>query len=407
MPYARKRRLENEKKLQFDARKCKRINSFLLPPKKTRAKKKNESKTDDNDIKKITEVDYDCEHIHLPDQDDDEVNDKDVESVDIDKESRSNTEIRQTPDSLNFEDDLKSDSDQPVESGDEDISGGFYRGFRLDAKAMVRKVGNDVLSLFTERSRAVTAKKSRKRLFIKCCICSEHEKEAKQFAANHKVYMAQGVRCDSKKKLKDVIDHLHGAPHEAAMERAKLIEQWSKKDSNHPWLKTLKTNYPAVINTLVHMAVDVYNDSKLLTPSAWSWPSRSLVSKHAEQQAKKYDSVESNGDISEFKPTAVDLHYRDPTHYAELLAIQGSLEKEKLKAELQSCLRFSMQIDGLMDAKQHDKKYIFVRFNKPESPLDIQTRYVNARESEKRGAKELFCAAQSSMEEVGLTKREV
>ena len=194
--YARKRRLENEKKLQSDERKCKKINSFFCYHRKNEDKEKNESKTDDNDIEKIAEVDYDCEHIHPPDQDDDEVNDKYIES-------RSNTEICQTPDSLNFEDDLKSDSDQPVKSGNVDISESFYRGFRLDAKAIVRKVGNDVLSLFTEKSRAVTAKKSRKRLFIKCCICSEHEEEAKQFAA-------------SRKKLKDVIDRLHGAPHKAA-----------------------------------------------------------------------------------------------------------------------------------------------------------------------------------------------
>lgn len=48
-----------------------------------------------------------------------------------------------------------------------------------------------------------------------------------------------------------------------------------------------------------------------------------------------------------------------------------------------------------MDTKQHDKKYAFVRFNKPESPLEIQSRFVNARKSEKRGAA------------VGLTKNEV
>ena len=38
--------------------------------------------------------------------------------------------------------------------------------------------------------------------------------------------------------------------------------------SNHPWLRTLKSNDPNVIQTLSHMAVDVYNDSKLLTPAA-------------------------------------------------------------------------------------------------------------------------------------------
>ena len=76
-----------------------------------------------------------------------------------------------------------------------------------------------------------------------------------------------------------------------------------------------------------------------------------------------YASDESNGDFCQFKPTAVDLHYRDPIHYAEILAIQGKLESEKLKDEPQTCLRFSMQIDGSVDTKQHDKKFVFVRFS--------------------------------------------
>ena len=84
--------------------------------------------------------------------------------------------------------------------------------------------------------------------------------------------MAQGVRCDGKKKLKEVINHLYGAPHEAAMERTKLKQQWNSKDSNHPWWRTMKSNDPACIDTLIHMVVDVYNDSKLLAPAAWSWP---------------------------------------------------------------------------------------------------------------------------------------
>lgn len=168
----------------------------------------------------------------------------------------------------------------------------------------------------------------------------------------------------------------------------------------------MKSNDPVVINTLVHMAVDVYNVSKSLTLAAWSWPSRTLAHIHAEQQANIYATDERNGEFSQFKPTAVDLHYRDPVHYAELLAIQGSLEREKLKGELQTCLRFSMQIDGSVDTKQRDKKCVFVRFNKPESPLEVHTRFVSARESEKRGAEGLFCAAKASLDRVCLTKKE-
>ena len=127
----------------------------------------------------------------------------------------------------------------------------------------------------------------------------------------------------------------------------------------------------------------------------------------SEQQAKIYANNESSGEFSQFKPTTVDLHYRDPIHYAELLEIEDSIEKEKLKDELQTCLHFSMQIDGSVDTKQHDKKFVFVCFNKPESPLEVHTRFVSARKSEKRGAEGLFCAAQSSIEGVGLTKNEV
>ena len=58
---------------------------------------------------------------------------------------------------------------------------------------------------------------------VKCLVCSEFEEEAKRYAGNNRVYLADGVRCDSKKKLQDIVDHLH------------------------------------------------YNDSKLLTPAAWSW----------------------------------------------------------------------------------------------------------------------------------------
>ena len=88
--------------------------------------------------------------------------------------------------------------------------------------------------------------------------------------------MAHGVRSDCQKKLQDIVDHLHSAPHAAALEKRDLARQWADKDKKHPWIRTLQTTDPTVLKSLVQMAVDVYNDSKLLTPSAWSWPSRSL-----------------------------------------------------------------------------------------------------------------------------------
>ncbi len=405
MPFAHKRRLENEKKLQSDAKKCQKINSFFVPIERNNDREKSGSTSGHGSSEEI----HDREQNNLSVQNDDDISgnaNQGMNFVNDDGNKETRLEQHQTPVYSLIDEDVI-DSDNSGESEAEESLSLSYKGFRLNAKAIVKKVGTDVLTLYSEKIRTVTAKNARKRLFFKCLTCCKHEKEATRFAVNHKVYIAKGVRCDGQKKLKDVIDHLHGAPHAAAMERERLEQQWNSKDSNHPWLKTMKSNDPSVINTLVQMAVDVYNDSKLLTLAAWSWPSRSLANMHGEQQAKIYANAENNGEFSQFEPTAVDLHYRDPIHYAELLEIEGNIEKEKLKDELKTCLRFSMQIDGSVDTKQHDKKFVFVRFNKPQSPLEVHTRFVSARESEKRGAEGLFCAAQSSIEGVGLTKNEV
>ena len=103
---------------------------------------------------------------------------------------------------------------------------------------------------------------------MKCLVCAEYEEEAKRFSANHQVYLAYGARGDEKKKIQNVVDHLLGAANDAAIKLKTLSNQWATKAPNHPWLQTLQNQDPSVIKTFTHMAVDVYNDSKLLTSAA-------------------------------------------------------------------------------------------------------------------------------------------
>eukprot|EP00794_Sanderia_malayensis_P004959 gene4959-5604_t len=189
------------------------------------------------------------------------------------------------------------------------------------------------------------------------------------------------------------------------MEKREMVRKWATKDKSHPWVRTLQSNDPGVVRSLIHMAVDVYNDSKLLTQSTWSWPSRSLAQLHAEEQFKTYGELDATP--SRFQPSPIDLHYRDPVHYAEMLHIVATLEKEKLKKDLQNCLRFSVQIDGSVDAKQHDKKFVFIRFNKKDDPLSILVRFISAKQVEKRGAEGLFEAVITSLEDLGITKEDM
>ena len=41
-------------------------------------------------------------------------------------------------------------------------------------------------------------------------------------------------------------------------------------------------------------------------------------------QFKIYGNNDEEAPFSQFKPIAVDLHYRDPVHYAEMLHIEGT-----------------------------------------------------------------------------------
>lgn len=95
MPFAHKRRLANDKKLQSDAKKCQKINSFFVPIARNKDGEENENYGDGG----IQEKD-DREYIDLPDEnDDDKGNDEDMYSFndDSDKETHSNSE---KPDSL-------------------------------------------------------------------------------------------------------------------------------------------------------------------------------------------------------------------------------------------------------------------------------------------------------------------
>eukprot|EP00794_Sanderia_malayensis_P005970 gene5970-6666_t len=133
------------------------------------------------------------------------------------------------------------------------------------------------------------------------------------------------------------------------MEKREMVGKWATKDNSHPWVRTLQSNDPGVVRSLIHMTVDVYNDSKLSTQSAWPWRSRSLAQLHAEEQFKTYGELDATR--SRFQPSPTDLHYREPVDYAEILHIVATIEKEKLKTDPQNCLRFSLQIDGSVDAK--------------------------------------------------------
>lgn len=55
-----------------------------------------------------------------------------------------------------------------------------------------------------------------KRSGLKCMLCFEQISEALKFSRNRQVPIADGIRCDGKRELMRVVDHLHSDAHDAA-----------------------------------------------------------------------------------------------------------------------------------------------------------------------------------------------
>lgn len=282
--------------------------------------------------------------------------------------------------------------------GDDDgvASVDMYRGYKLSIDSIVRKAGEGILKSYMEKCKIGMG--VRNRMFVKCLVCAEFEEAARQLSHNNQVYAAKGIRCDGKKKLQDVVDHLFSRPHLSALKEKELLSLWKEKSTNHPWVKLTESTDTVTMSTLIHMAVDAYNDSKILTPSAWSWPSRSLAQMHSSSLFQsQYCSP------LPFMPSGISLHYRDPMTYAEMLHIIGDIERKKLAAELKDCIRFSIQVDGSLDMKQQDKKFVMIRFNTEAAPLNIITKFVGVVQNDERGANGLLKAVKDALKGVNIT----
>ncbi len=224
MPYAEKRRLEKERMLKNDSAKCRKLKEFFAVGKDNSLPQDERPSTSRSTRPTPTTLPAE------PPPDNPVVQlQKNYQESEDRPSSQDNANPYPQPEMI------------PVEKGSlvKTIKE-YYRGYPLDIKVIVRKAGggdnDNVLTIFYEKS-GVATKDARKRTFVKCLVCAEFGEEARKFSGNSRVYMAQGVRCDGKKKLQDVIDHLHSTPYAAAMERKRITALWNSKDDRHPWIK--------------------------------------------------------------------------------------------------------------------------------------------------------------------------
>ena len=127
-----------------------------------------------------------------------------------------------------------------------------------------------------------TKMKDKKRpQLMTCSVCKEYEKQVTQLSANGRLPMASGIRVDGKEQFKCAFDHLMSRAHEEAKRLKTHDELWQNKSSEHPWIRMFEKCLKNTLEFLLRLTVDAYNDCRVETLGARSWPSHSLSHEHS------------------------------------------------------------------------------------------------------------------------------
>ena len=135
---------------------------------------------------------------------------------------------------------------------------------------------------------------------------------------------------------------------------------------------------------LIRLSNDVYNDSLLLTPTAFSWPGRSLASLHSDQLILSFRENGFDQQFEEFKRPGSVLHYRDPVIYAEMLKIEGELQSKVTSNLVNAAVVWAIQVDGSLSRTMRDNKFVSARII--DKDLNMKTVFLSVDVPQARGA---------------------
>lgn len=238
----------------------------------------------------------------------------------------------------------------------------------------------------------------RTRIMVKCLTCSMYESDAKRASGNNQVVpYSTGARTEGESGAKRLIEHLKGKPHQAAEDARKLCESFQRQTDKHPWLKLFNKYRVQEVKKLVKLAMDVYNDTMCETVSAFSWPSRSLTSELSDRLLEQF-SEDWDSPYTSFTPTGLEMHYRDPDIYFEMLRCIADKVKEATLQKIKSCDGYGVQIDGSSDRQQLGVKFVTARVIKNHEMFTV---FVAAMEPVGKGAAGLLEALGRSLEHPG------
>jgi hypothetical protein len=205
--------------------------------------------------------------------------------------------------------DPQQESENVVKGSDKTKKGNveYFKGHPVDVDRLVKRNAHCL-----HKFQRITLG-NKNRIYIKCTLCEKYEDELRPMSRNGNVPLASGIRADSKEKVMAVIDHLLGTIHKRACQIEKDATAFANMSPSHPWIRLIQQHDKEVIERLIQMAMDIYNDAKYGTLSAHSWPARSLTVMRSQEiigcLSVTGECKEDVSKLPKMQPSGVQMHY--------------------------------------------------------------------------------------------------
>jgi hypothetical protein len=102
------------------------------------------------------------------------------------------------------------------------------------------------------------------------------------------------------------------------------------------------------------LMINVFNNAKKLTLSAWSWPSREVANMIS-------GAVDVTQDFEKFYPSNSKLQYVTPTQHNNFLSCIVLADKTRVKAKIESSLALSLRCDSSVDRRRIDNCHVLAK----------------------------------------------
>ena len=201
------------------------------------------------------------------------------------------------------------------------------------------------------------------RSYVRCDSCYNQQATIKTFRKSKRI----PAICTSEGTIprKEVLDeHLRSEMHAKAVEAEQASRLTPAKRIQKSQLGSTVAKASAQLqNKIAKLMINVFNDAKKLTLSAWSWPSR-----EANMIAAGLDFQE---EFSAFNPPSSVFQYITPSQHKAFLKFIVVADQDNVKSKLEKCLALSLRCDGSVDRRRIDNCHVIAKIINQEGKLEV------------------------------------